>query len=103
MRYNALFSITLAVRALASSFLTLAVWEMAHIVFEVYATQPIIVSHFAPSPNRCLLSGLQDKDPYIRVNKSSPLSLFQSLIQLADDRIDMGHSISLFWNYQSFR
>ncbi|BGP13789.1 hypothetical protein JCM10213v2_001727 [Rhodosporidiobolus nylandii] len=66
MRYNGAYSITLAARAASSALLHFLVWEAAHVCFEVYATQPISVSAFAPNPNQALLSGLRSSDPYYK-------------------------------------
>ena len=88
VKHNAAYSISLPLRALASTLLTLSVWEVAHVCFEVYATQvspipacsrarptervsqPMCVSHFAPKPNQCLRSGLASPDPYFQVSRS---------------------------------
>ncbi|GAA6064070.1 hypothetical protein JCM10212_001476 [Sporobolomyces blumeae] len=64
MRHSGAYSLTLAARALSSSFLCFAVWEAAHACFEVYATQPMTVSQFGSNPNQALLSGLRSADPY---------------------------------------
>ncbi|KAK4703618.1 nucleoporin NDC1, partial [Phenoliferia sp. Uapishka_3] len=63
---NATISLSLPLRAIASSLLTATMWEMAHICFEVYATQPMLVSHFASNVNQSLLSGLASPDPYFQ-------------------------------------
>lgn len=39
LKHNAALSISLPLRAFASSLFTLSVWEMAHVCFEVYTTQ----------------------------------------------------------------
>ncbi|KAL8293115.1 hypothetical protein RQP46_000809 [Phenoliferia psychrophenolica] len=66
LKKNATLSLSLPLRAFASTLFTLSVWEMAHVCFEVYATQPMIVSHFAPKANQCLRSGLASESPYFQ-------------------------------------
>lgn len=39
LKHNVCFSVTLIVRGLASTFLSLLIWETAHVCFDVYATQ----------------------------------------------------------------
>ncbi|KAI5474144.1 nucleoporin protein Ndc1-Nup family protein, partial [Pseudohyphozyma bogoriensis] len=39
LKHNAAYSITLIVRSIASSFVTLGVWEATHVCFDVYITQ----------------------------------------------------------------
>ncbi|SCV69567.1 BQ2448_2587 [Microbotryum intermedium] len=78
LKHNAAFSLTLASRSLMSSLLILGVWEAANVCFDVYASQvspswtegssPINISHFAISPNQCLLSGLRSTDLYYQVS-----------------------------------
>jgi len=66
LRHSVATSPSLILRAVASSALLLAVWETAHVVFDVYATHPLSVSHYAPKPNQALLSGLYAADPYFQ-------------------------------------
>ncbi|GAA5885250.1 hypothetical protein JCM6882_009539 [Rhodosporidiobolus microsporus] len=64
MRYNGAYSLTLAARALSFATMHFLLWEATHVCFEVYATQPMTVSQFAPNPNQALLSGLRSTDAY---------------------------------------
>ncbi|GAA6029218.1 hypothetical protein JCM8097_003574 [Rhodosporidiobolus ruineniae] len=64
MRYNGAYSLTLAARACSFAALHFLIWEAAHVCFEVYASQPMTVSQFAPNPNQALLSGLRSSEPY---------------------------------------
>ncbi|GAA5933058.1 Ndc1p [Sporobolomyces koalae] len=64
MKHSGAYSFTLALRAVSSSFMFFVLWEATHIIFEVYATQPMSVSQFASNPNQSLLSGLRSDDPY---------------------------------------
>ncbi|KDE03934.1 hypothetical protein MVLG_05626 [Microbotryum lychnidis-dioicae p1A1 Lamole] len=64
LKHNAAFSLTLASRSLMSSLLVFGVWEAAHVCFDVYASQPLNISHFSVNPNQCLLSGLRNTDAY---------------------------------------
>ncbi|KAM0753926.1 hypothetical protein T439DRAFT_298370 [Meredithblackwellia eburnea MCA 4105] len=66
VKRNDAISLSLPLRALASSFLTMTVWEVAHLCFDVYATQQMVVSQFAPKPNQCLISGLRAEDSYFQ-------------------------------------
>ncbi|GAA5848333.1 hypothetical protein JCM8547_004480 [Rhodosporidiobolus lusitaniae] len=75
MRYNGAYSVTLAARAVSSAVLHFLVWEAAHVCFEVYATQPMTVSQFSPSPNQALISGLHSCDPYYQQFAYLELSL----------------------------
>ncbi|GAA6004621.1 hypothetical protein JCM10207_000958 [Rhodosporidiobolus poonsookiae] len=64
MRYNGAYSVTLAARAYSFTLLHFLVWEAVHVCFDVYATQRMNVSQFAPNPNEALLSGLRSTDLY---------------------------------------
>ncbi|GAA5875593.1 hypothetical protein JCM3774_006112 [Rhodotorula dairenensis] len=64
MRHNGSYSITLAARAFSSALFVFLAFEAAHVLFEVYATQPMSVSQFGSNPNQVLLSGLRSADPY---------------------------------------
>lgn len=66
IRHSVATSPSLLLRALASTALTLTIWEAAHVCFEVYATQTMTVSQFAPKPNQTLLSGLYSPDAYFQ-------------------------------------
>ncbi|GAA6012085.1 hypothetical protein JCM11491_001745 [Sporobolomyces phaffii] len=66
MRHSGAYSFTLALRAVATSFLFSAMWEATHVIFEVYTTQPMSVSQFGSNPNQSLLSGLRSKEPYFQ-------------------------------------
>lgn len=66
LRHSAATSPSLLLRALSSSFLILATWEAAHVIFATYATHPLQVSHYAPKPNQALLAGLYDADAYFQ-------------------------------------
>ncbi|GAA5989355.1 hypothetical protein JCM10908_001275 [Rhodotorula pacifica] len=64
MRHNGSYSITLAARAFSSGLFIFLAFEATHVLFEVYATQPMTVSQFGSNPNQVLLSGLRSSDPY---------------------------------------
>ncbi|GAA5890298.1 hypothetical protein JCM16303_005323 [Sporobolomyces ruberrimus] len=64
MRHSGSYSFTLATRTFSTGFLFFILWEATHVIFEVYATQPMSVSQFASNPNQSLLSGLRSKEPY---------------------------------------
>ncbi|KWU46467.1 hypothetical protein RHOSPDRAFT_15271 [Rhodotorula sp. JG-1b] len=64
MRHNGSYSVTLAARAFSSALFIFLVFESTHVLFEVYATQPMTVSQFGSKPNQVLLSGLRSSDPY---------------------------------------
>ncbi|GAA6012974.1 hypothetical protein JCM8202_002972 [Rhodotorula sphaerocarpa] len=66
MRHNGSYSITLAARAFSSAFFVFLLFEATHVLFEVYATQPMSVSQFGSNSNQVLLSGLRSSAPYFQ-------------------------------------
>ncbi|KAF9511704.1 hypothetical protein BS47DRAFT_1346461 [Hydnum rufescens UP504] len=53
-------------RTLTVNLLTSLTWETMRVLFEVYTSEPIVLSRHAPDPNQCLVLGIVSTDRYIK-------------------------------------
>ncbi|KAM3578837.1 hypothetical protein VKS41_008632 [Umbelopsis sp. WA50703] len=69
------FNLYLFFKLFLSGFLTTFSWELFDQLYDIYMTQPLLVSHLASDANNCLLSGLQLKQkPFIQAIAFSELA-----------------------------